>query len=55
MTEENYRYKIQEQTTMGWADVQNGLNLTKSDCEVLYKRLQESGVSPDDLRIVRIK
>ena len=56
MTEENEkRYKIQEQTTMGLGDVEDGLNLTKDECKVLYKRLQESGVSADDFRIVRVK
>ena len=56
MTEENEkRYKIQEQTNMGWGDVEDGLNLTKDECTAYYKRLQETGVSPDNLKIVRVK
>lgn len=50
------RYMVYEQTTMGWSPVEdNPEGVTKEECAILHKRMLERGVSPNDLKIGRVK
>ena len=49
------QYRIEEQSTTGWNDWdEDKPNMTKEECQKLYKTLINDGINPDDLRIKRV-
>lgn len=46
-------YRIDEECTTGWVEVKT--NLTKNECEIERASLINDGVSPDRIKIVRIR
>ena len=48
-------YKIEEQSTTGWNDWdEKQPALSKDECQKLYQEIVNDGVSPNDLRVVRV-
>ena len=48
-------YKIEEQSTTGWNDWdEKKPPLSKEECQKLYNLIVNDGISPKDLRIVRV-
>ena len=49
------QYRILEQSTTGWVDWNAQTpSMSKADCQELYNSLLGDGISPSDLKIVRV-
>ena len=49
------KYRIIEQSTTGWNDWdETKPDMTKEECQAIYKTIIDDGVNPDDLKIKRV-
>ena len=49
------QYRIMEMSTTGWVDWNEQTpSMSKEDCRELYRSLLGDGMSPNDLKIVRV-
>ena len=49
------KYRIKEQSTTGLNDWdENKPDMSKEECQALYKTLINDGINPDDLKIKRV-
>ena len=49
------KYRIEELSTTGWNDWdETNPDLTKEECQAIYKTIINDGSNPDDLRIKRV-
>jgi len=45
-------YRVEEEQTAGWAEVDNGSGLTKPEAQELVQRLYDNGYAPNRVRIL---
>ena len=45
-------YRVEEEQTAGWAEVENASHLTKTEAQEVVQRLYDNGFAPNRIRIV---